>query len=82
MSAEKDRGGAAASEVSVAIGGRTFTQAMRDCEAQYLAACLEAAGCNQRKAAERAGLNYETFRRKVSGLKVKYLVVIEKDDAA
>lgn len=67
---------------SVSLAGRTFAEVVRDIEAQYLAACMEAGGFNKREAAKRAGLNYETFRRRFAAVRPLVTITIRQEPAA
>ena len=53
----------------------TYSAAMKAAEAEYLISVLEACACNKTKAAEVAGLTYDTFCRKVKALNLRFKVV-------
>jgi transcription initiation factor TFIIIB Brf1 subunit/transcription initiation factor TFIIB len=64
------------------LAGRSFAEVMLDLEAQYLAGCLEAAGLNQREAAERAGLTYDTFRRRFAAIRPRLTITVTLEPEA
>lgn len=78
---EDQRGAAEASVAAAGIGpgdlaALNHSQFMRRAEAAYMAAVLEAADCNKRRAAEIAGMTYDTFCRRVAALDLRFRVVI------
>ncbi len=82
MTAASPKGAKEGRVVAVNMAGRTFAEVMREAEAQYLAACMEAGGFNRREAAERAGLAYETFRRRFAAARPLVTISIRQEPAA
>lgn len=60
--------------IEIDLSGKTYAQAMREAEAAILVAALNAANCNKARAAEKIGLSYDNFRKKVGGLKLRTVV--------
>jgi DNA-binding protein Fis len=58
-------------EIHLDMANRRLSCVMKEVEARYLSHVLTQAGGNNMRAADNAGLAYQTFRRKVQNYKVE-----------